>query len=85
MSQNRTVSWRRSAAEAAVVVTVGVGAWVRLLPQSEQNLAEGGFATPQVAQRIANGAPHSLQKRALSGTLALQTRPLHQPPLLWMV
>jgi hypothetical protein len=76
MSQNITVSCRRSGEEAADVRARSAGSAIFLLvmlaPHSGQNLAPGGLACPQAEHARGTGAPHSAQNLAASGTAALQ-------------
>src|SRR5438093_7092856 len=76
MSQNMTVSWRRSAADAhgardAEVSSPGAvgtpAAGVSAAPQSPQNFLPGGLSRPHSAQRTGSGAAQSPQNLFPSG------------------
>ncbi len=67
-----TLSWRRSA-EGSAAGTGGAGrAAPRLTPQPEQNFAPGEFGVTHAAQVTGSAAPHSVQNRAPSPTVAWQ-------------
>ena len=86
MSQNMTVSWRRSGEDAAKVGGRGPGFrssglfTARFAPHSAQNLAPDGLAWPQLAQVRGNGVPHSGQNFAPFGATALQLPHSTQAP-----
>jgi hypothetical protein len=80
MSQNMTVNWRRSAAEAAGFVVAGreaidpAGSIVpaaRLAPQLEQNFAPAELACPHARHGRGSAIPHCSQNLP-TGTFALQ-------------
>src|SRR5436190_21639366 len=90
MSQNITVSWRRSGADAdwagrqaadtgfrAVPVLVA-----RLVPHWGQNLAPGGLVFPQPGHMAGSADPHSAQKLAAVAIGALQLGHSTSPPTL---
>ena len=88
MSQNITVSWRRSGDDADWVGTrrqaAGFGAVailaVRLAPHSGQNLALGGLAAPQAGHDAGQGRTALGAKLGRSGHRRLAARALHVCP-----
>src|SRR5687768_1189885 len=66
--QPRSAPGAVSSTRPAVPVPAAPGVEVeRLVPQSMQNFASGGFSVPQEGQRAASAAPHDMQNRARSG------------------
>src|SRR5262249_51983257 len=67
MSQNITVSWRRSAVSTAGGAEVAglliAAASPRGFPQPPQKRVVGSFSKPQAGHGNRSGAPHSAQKR----------------------
>src|ERR671933_833105 len=76
-SQNITVSCRRSADDGGGPWSGrgfdrAAGAGPSFAPQSPQNFEPGGLSPPQAGHADGSGAPHSVQKRLPSGTVARQ-------------
>src|SRR2546423_349370 len=91
-SQNRTVSWRRSAepvcelcgAAASIVEPAAASTPIdgSLCPHSKQNLALAGLVLPHDGQRPRRAAPHSRQNLLPPGTSALQLGQRTDHPLI---